>query len=127
MRLIDRLAVSMALSLIIVSAASAMPQKINYQGILQDPDGTPITTTTSVEFRIYDAGIGGTRLWMETQSVTPDVAGRFNVHLGRSIPIPDSVFETGTAYLGVTIPPDPEMSPRAVCRGRVRVPHSHSG
>ena len=109
---------NIALALLIIFSSAtvgyAVPQLINYQGILTDGGGTPITVPTTVEFRIWDADVGGAELWMESQSVTPDGDGQFNVLLGSTSSlkwIPDSAF-TGDAYLGMTVLPDPEMSPR---------------
>ncbi len=90
----------------------AIPQLINYQGVLTDGGGTPITVATSVEFRIWDMGAGGTELWMEATSVTPDANGQFRVLLGSVNAIPDSAFD-GDAFLGITVAADPEMTPRS--------------
>ena len=95
-----------------ISIAHAIPQLINYQGILLDGGGTPITVVTNVEFRIWDMSAAGAELWMETQSVTPDSDGRFNVLLGSVNPIPDLALASADAYLGMTITPDAEMTPR---------------
>ena len=90
---------------------AAGPQLINNQGILLDGVGSPITVATSVEFRIYDAPAAGLMLWNETQMVTPDANGLYNVLLGAVTPIPNSVFDAD-AYLAIKIAPDPEMLQR---------------
>jgi hypothetical protein len=95
-----------------VSVSAAGPQLVNYQGILTDGGGTPITVATNVDFRIYDDPVAGNLLWSETQSVTPDANGLFNVILGSAgMPIPDSAF-AGGAWFTMEIAPDPEMTPR---------------
>jgi hypothetical protein len=38
-------------------AAFAIPQQINYQGSLTDTDGTPLDTTVSIAFTIFDAPV----------------------------------------------------------------------
>lgn len=102
-------------ALIVLGSATVgltIPPLINYQGILTDGSGAPITTTTIVAFRIWVMDIGGIELWMESQFVTPDGDGGFNVLLGSVNSIPDSALAGACAYLSVTIAPDPEMSPR---------------
>jgi len=93
-------------------AAGAVPQLLNFQGVLRDGSGDPVSDSTySVTFRIYDAAAAGSILWSEVRSVaTTD--GLFTVQLGSITPVPDSLFFDTTRYLGITIPPDPEMTPR---------------
>ncbi|HXF48407.1 MAG TPA: hypothetical protein VNL73_03140, partial [Verrucomicrobiae bacterium] len=45
-------------------AFGAVPQLINFQGILKDGGGNPVADGSySVTFTIYDAATGGTTLW----------------------------------------------------------------
>ncbi|MBD3298326.1 MAG: hypothetical protein GF341_06700, partial [candidate division Zixibacteria bacterium] len=99
------------LSLFVIGTVYAVPPLINYQGILLDSGGNPVSTTTSVEFGIWDAASSGTQLWSSTRSIAPDTIGRFNVLLGSLNAIPDSAFD-GDTYLSITVDSDPEMSPR---------------
>ncbi|MEA3358674.1 MAG: hypothetical protein U9R17_04615 [Thermodesulfobacteriota bacterium] len=71
---------------IISSAHAAIPEKINYQGYLADPQGTPIDDTVSIVFSIYSQTSGGMALWTETRSVTL-TDGVFSVDLGNTNPI----------------------------------------
>lgn len=112
MRFTARLALTACFILIGAAQGNAIPQLINYQGILLDNLGDPVTTNTSVEFRIWDDEAGGNELWMETQMVDPDDDGRFNVLLGAVTPIPDAALQAAEAWLGVKIAADPEMTPR---------------
>ncbi|MEW5875913.1 MAG: tail fiber domain-containing protein [Candidatus Zixiibacteriota bacterium] len=89
---------------------AAIPPLLNYQGILQS-GGNPVNSTVSVVFTLYSVASGGTALWTETVNVTPDNEGRFNVLLGSTTPVPDSVFRTD-AYLGIKVGADAEMSTR---------------
>ncbi len=70
-----------ALFTIAMAAHAAAPRKINYQGYLTNPAGSPLTGTYSIVFSLYDAATGGNQLWTETQSVSVD-KGIFNVALG---------------------------------------------
>ena len=89
-----------------------IPNLINFQGIL-DSAGNPLANKTkSVEFKIYAVPAGGTAYWSETQSVTTNAGGVFNVLLGFSNPIPDTAFDDTVRYLGINVGTDGEMSPR---------------
>ena len=105
-----------ALPLRAPTAASTSTGTIAYQGRLADADGTPITDTVNMEFRLYDVASGGIFLWEElwTGSNSVQVSdGLFNVMLGSLDPIPQSVI-TGhdSLFLGITVGTDDEMVPR---------------
>lgn len=103
---------SMVFPLVPSIAEGAVPQLINFQGILRDGSGNPVANGSySATFKIYDAPAGGTNLWTETQSVTT-TNGLFNAQLGAVNPVPDSVFKTAQRWLGIAVSPDPEMMPR---------------
>ena len=40
-----------------------VPREINYQGYLTTPNGTPVTATLPIVFRLYAADSGGMALW----------------------------------------------------------------
>ena len=46
-----------------------VPLKINYQGFLTNPAGTPINTTVAVAFRLYDVPSCGSPVYAESQNV----------------------------------------------------------
>ena len=102
-----------ALVVVVATAglSHAIPQVINFQAILLNSGGTPITTTTNVDFAIWDQPSGGAQLWAENRNVTPNSIGNFSILLGSTTPIPDSVF-SGDAYLAIKVSGDPELSPR---------------
>jgi len=85
---------------------------ISYQGVLTDDLGDPITSATTVEFRLWDMASGGNELWMESQLVMPDADGLFEILLGEATPIPDSALDADSVFLGITLLPDAEMAPR---------------
>jgi microcystin-dependent protein len=79
--------------------AQAVPDRMNYQGILLQGNGAPVTTRTDVEFRIYDSSQGGTLLWARSHRITPDTNGAFNVVLMEG----ESAIETGSpAYTSLS-------------------------
>jgi hypothetical protein len=88
--------------------ASSIPQEVNYQGRLTDDAGNPITGTRDMTFAIYDAEIGGTQFWSESQTGVQITDGLFNVILGSLTPIsnipggPDCYLEISIAGAPVT-------------------------
>jgi len=112
-KLIMACCVGFLLVLAVVPAVTlaAVPKQINYQGFLTDPDGDPVLDGDySMAFKIYDAPIGGTLLWSETQTVTV-TEGKYNIILGELTPIPPDILDDNR-YLGITVAPDSEMTPR---------------
>lgn len=95
----------------VATAQNSVPPFIAYQGFLTDTEGTPITGSKTVMFAIYGDSVGGAAKWSETQVVSVD-EGLFGVFLGDVVPLPDSVFDTSSLYLGVAVEPDEEMTPR---------------
>jgi len=88
---------------------------LSYQGTLTDQQGTALTGTYEMAFRIYPTMSGGTPLWTESRLGTNAVSvdnGLFSLMLGSLVPIPLSAWEQPQLYLGVQVGNDPEMTPR---------------
>lgn len=66
------------------SLIAQIPQTINYQGKLTDPDGVAIDTPVDITFAIYDVPTGGTALWTENHTSVPVNHGLFDVILGET-------------------------------------------
>lgn len=99
------------------AAQGATPGTLSYQGYLTNAAGQPANDTLNITFRIYNVPTGGTALWTETRSgsnAVPVSDGLFNVHLGSITPIPASMWNNATLYLGIQVGGDAEMSPREV-------------
>ena len=94
----------------ITSAIAEVPQVINYQGRLTDPTGNPLDTTVQISFTIFDGG--GASKWTETHYSVVVSGGLFNVLLGTTNPIPDSIFNHPDRYLGIRVGDDGELTPR---------------
>lgn len=92
-------------------SAPNLPAILNYQGMLGDNNGDPLTGEYAMTFKLYALAHGGTALWEETQSVTV-TNGLFNVYLGDVVPLDETIFDGQNLYLGVTVGTDDEMSPR---------------
>jgi hypothetical protein len=61
-------------------ATSAVPNLIRYSAKLKDASGAALpATTVGVTFSIYKQQDGGAPVWMETQNVTTDANGNYNV------------------------------------------------
>lgn len=103
-------------------ADAAVPNYINYQGIVTNENGDPIRTAVDIVFTIYNAAVMGDVLWTEVRNLTPDTDGRFTVVLGQAVPIADSVFKSPPCWLGVKVGMDTELTPRTLLSS---VPYTH--
>ena len=81
---------------------AGIPKLINYQGMLTDNSGNPLTDTVSITFKIYDDPSSGNKKWEETQSGVPVINGLFNVILGSVTPIDTLSFEE-QYWLDITV------------------------
>ncbi len=86
-----------------------VPQKIPYQGVLYQSDGTPMADGTySLTFSLYAVG-SDQPVWQETQVVELQ-DGLFSVYLGAVVPL-DLPFDQ--AYeLGIAVDDNDELEPR---------------
>lgn len=95
------------------AAFSSVPGQINFQGILKDSQGKPVTSSSlSIAFSIYADQTTTVNLWTETQSGVSIEGGLYSVQLGSVNPIGSSIFDGSTRYLGIAVGSYPEMSPR---------------
>ncbi len=84
------------------SAAAVMPRLIRFAGTLAIADSSQ--RVAGITFSLYKEENGGVPLWIETQSVTIDEQGRYEVLLGATKPdgIPMELFTSGEArWLGI--------------------------
>jgi hypothetical protein len=72
----------------------------NYQVFVANLAGTPIVTPVSITVSFYDAAVGGSAYWSETQTVTPD-SGLCVVNLGAVTPF--NLDFSRPYYLGVSL------------------------
>lgn len=78
------------------------PKMINYQGMMTDNSGNPLTDTVSITFRIYDDSSAGNKKWEELQTTVPVINGLFNVILGSVVPI-DTLSFSQQYWLDITV------------------------
>ena len=86
------------------ATSSGIPGLINYNGVLRDINGKPMTGVTGVTFSLYKEEQGGSPVWIETQNITPDKSGRYTVTLGVTKPegsLADSFSNGEPRWLGV--------------------------
>jgi len=96
---------------IIGNVNAQVPNKISYQGLLTNSDGSVIPDGSyNLTFKIYNVESGGTELWTETQNVTVS-KGTFSVILGETNPLNLQFNEQ--YWLGVTLEGSSEFTPRS--------------
>jgi hypothetical protein len=95
---------------------TSVPPLINYQGMLTDADGKPMTGTKNLEFNIYDAAGSGTKIWgPQIFNAVPLISGKFNVILGTTDTSGRSIaesFGSKERYLGIKVNNGAELVPR---------------
>jgi hypothetical protein len=92
-------------------ATADVPHMINYQGRLTNSSGYPFDGNATMMFSIWDDSTGGNQLWDETHGVVAVSEGLFNVLLGSTDAIPDTVFAQPNAWLNI-IANGNQMQPR---------------
>jgi hypothetical protein len=92
-------------------ALAGVPAHMPVQGYLTDASNTAVNGTVQIQFQIYSAATGGTAIYSETQAVAVD-HGSLTVYLGSNVPLDMKLFRGGSAFLGITIQGEAEMSPR---------------
>lgn len=116
-RLCQKLHAAILLALLTTgSLLAAVPHAISYQGRLTDPQGDPVTDGVySILFRIYDSEEGGNVIWSSFGSVPLFVTDGLFAHLlGSTNPIPDSLADQDSLWLGLTVGLDEELTPRTL-------------
>jgi Chaperone of endosialidase len=97
----------------VASTNVAVPQMVNYSGVLLDANGKPLSGFVGVTFSLYKESQGGAPLWTETQNVQADKAGHYTAALGssKSQGMPAEIFASGEArWLGVQAQGQAEQS-----------------
>jgi hypothetical protein len=95
------------------TAATAVPALIRYSAVATDEGGKPLSGQVGISFLVFNQEQGGSPLWVETQTVTLDAAGRYQVELGAAsvTGMPIELFSSGDArWLEVQIAGEPPQS-----------------
>jgi hypothetical protein len=85
------------------SAQAAVPGQVSFQGHLTDDAGMPLTGDYDMTFFLYDANLGGTQLWTETQLDVTVTEGIYNVQLGAVSALSSGMFDSGAVWLEVVV------------------------
>jgi hypothetical protein len=93
------------------ASLSGVPNVINYQGMLRQPDGTVVNGAYTMTFRLYHDVTDGTPVHNETVQNVVVRDGLFTVLLGDTNPIGAGVFKD-PVYVGIQVENDAEMQPR---------------
>jgi hypothetical protein len=119
-----KLTILLTLQILILTSiaifSQALPNEINYQGVLKDASGVTVANGDyTLTFKLYDSESGGTDIWKETKLITM-VDGIISTKLGSINPI---ILPFDKSYwLGITIGADSELNPRTKLS---TVPYSH--
>lgn len=105
-----RFATGLALAVLVAALPAwglePVPHKLDFQGVLRNLAGEPVTGTYNVTFRLHDAPMGGTLLYQEMQTLAV-TGGVFSALVGA---VPASAFLNRTdVYLGVQLGTEPEL------------------
>jgi len=100
-------------------ALAEVPELINYQGILKDSGGTPVTGTVTLTFRFYDAETVGSLLFTVEQTNVSVDEGLYNVLLGSGTltagtenSLSEVFRDNVDVWMSVGVNADGEMDPR---------------
>lgn len=94
-----------------MTATAEVPPFMNYQGRLLDDTGYPVNSVVAMTFTIYSDATGTVTLWDESWPTVEVHDGLFEVRLGAIDPIPDTVFDGGVRYLGLSVDGGPISDP----------------
>ncbi len=94
--------------------SKTVPPYLNYQGVLRDAEGKPISGVHKLSFRIYDDVTDPLpeARWMEEHNEVTVRNGQFSVLLGNTTPIPPALFHSPDRFIGITLDGLDEMVPR---------------
>lgn len=85
---------------------------MNYQGKITDSAGAPLNDTLDIIFKIYIDPTTPVPLWTETHPAVKIEVEIIELKLASISPFPVDLFDNDELWLGVTIGPDLEISPR---------------
>lgn len=90
--------------LLLFSANSQVAQKMNYQAIVRNAQGQPVTNqNVALRFTIHDATTNGTTVFTETQNTTTNQFGLATMNIGNSGNLITVNWGTGDKFLQVEV------------------------
>jgi len=101
-----------ALVAIASSSVASVPSIVNYQGVLTDEGGNPLSGDDyDLTFRIYPDTLGAASLWEESHSPVSVDNGLFHLMLGSVTSFPPDLFDSAERWLSIQVGDGPEMEP----------------
>jgi len=101
-----------------ISISADVPNLINYQGMLTNPDDTPVEDNDyQIKFKIYGSEDGEDSLWSSGFQEVSVSGGYFNYVIGSNMTIPEWMFDSRDRYLGITVDTDQEIRRRTQLYG----------
>lgn len=107
-----RFAATLIAALLCAGSANATPLLLTHQGRVLDADGLPLNAEVDIDFALYVVQSGGSDVWNETVTVTPE-DGYYTVTLGQETALTPELFDNPALWVDVTVD--------AVPMGRQRV------
>lgn len=92
---------SLSLSLWAGAALADVPLIVVHEGTLRDGTGQPVTSATSLTFRLFDDATGGTAFFSETLNVSPEADGSYRAILGQGVSLTSTLLDRSTAFLEI--------------------------
>lgn len=106
------LSVALAALALGATALAQAPRTMSYQGLLTDANGNLVSDGNhTLRLSLYESASGGSAIFSETQTV-PVVRGLFNIIIGSSTPIPQTLLFNRAYFLGVSVDGGAELTPR---------------
>jgi hypothetical protein len=84
-------------------AQAVVPGLVSFQGHLTDDDGLPLNGDYDMTFFLFNADLGGSQLWTETQLNVAVADGIYNVQLGAVNALSSGIFDSGAVWLEVVV------------------------
>lgn len=109
---LQSIATIMAVIISMIPMNAQVPQLITVQLYLEQ-NGTPIVGSHTIDVKWYGQASGGLPMFEESFDVNVEL-GIVTVLLGSVKPLVDSLLNTGTVWLGISIDGDVELLPRTI-------------
>ncbi len=105
------LLVASAVALLTLAASATVPGQVNYQGLLLDDLGDPITGPVDMVFSLYSEPSGGSALWTEAHPAVDVLDGVYEVELGSTTALTPDLLAGAAVYLEIEVETE-IMTPR---------------
>ena len=102
---------ALLLSGLALAAYAGVPGQVNFQGLLLDAAGDPVTGSADFDFALFASETGGTAVWTESHVGVAVQDGVYQVALGETTPLTPGLLAGGSLYLEITIDSE-TLSPR---------------